>query len=166
MMQVQPMQAHGMKMGDDDGYGNPSVTQIACYLPTGFVSIVGDCNDNNENISPGADELCNGIDDNCDEQVDEEGAADAPVWYLDADGDGYGTTNISIFTCTQPSGYQSNNTDCDDQDNDIYPQSFLNIVMEKMITVMVQSMRTVPKMQNLGILTMMEMAMEMQRRYP
>ena len=109
--------------GDEDGYGNPSVTQIACSLPTGFVSMVGDCNDNNENISPGADELCNGIDDNCDEQVDEEGAADAPVWYLDADGDGYGTTNTSIFTCTQPSGYQSNNTDCDDQDNDIYPQA-------------------------------------------
>ena len=109
--------------GDDDGYGNASVTQVACTLPTGFVPVMGDCNDNNENISPAADELCNGVDDNCDEEVDEEGSVDAPVWYLDADGDGFGTTNTSIFTCTQPTGFQSNSTDCDDQDNDIYPQA-------------------------------------------
>ena len=109
--------------GDEDGYGNASSTQISCTAPIGFVPLFGDCNDNNENISPIQDELCNGVDDNCDTQIDESGAADAPVWFLDADGDGFGTSNTSVLECVQPMGYQSNNTDCDDQDNDSYPQA-------------------------------------------
>jgi hypothetical protein len=109
--------------GDDDGYGVENVTQIACYQPTGFVAITGDCNDNNEDIAPSLDELCNGEDDNCDGQTDENGAADAPTWYIDTDGDGYGTINTSLLACTQPAGYQALNTDCDDQDNDIFPGS-------------------------------------------
>ena len=41
------------------------------------------------------------------------------VWYLDNDGDGYGTKTFSVGQCTPPEGYVSNNLDCDDSDSDI-----------------------------------------------
>ncbi len=58
---------------DGDGFGS-SVTTTACSTtpPAGYVSITGDCNDNNPGINPNATEICgNNIDDNCDGQIDE-----------------------------------------------------------------------------------------------
>ncbi|MDO5656570.1 MAG: MopE-related protein, partial [Flavobacteriaceae bacterium] len=43
------------------------------------------------------------------------------MYYLDADGDGFGDINHSVFTCHQPEGYVTNNTDCDDSDASIHP---------------------------------------------
>jgi hypothetical protein len=57
---------------DADGYGNTTVTIKSCTQPAGYITIGGDCNDNDSNIKPGAIEICgNGIDDNCNGQVDE-----------------------------------------------------------------------------------------------
>lgn len=107
--------------GDNDTYGDPNDTKIACEQPSGYVSNNTDCDDNNGIFHPGAAEMCNGFDDNCDGQIDEEGALDAPTWYLDADGDNFGDVESSVMTCAQPSGFVTDNTDCDDQDNDIFP---------------------------------------------
>ena len=67
---------------DGDGYGNPAVTQLACGTPAGWVNQAGDCNDTRATIYPGALERCNGVDDNCNLQIDEDAAG------LDSDGDG------------------------------------------------------------------------------
>ncbi len=55
---------------DGDGYGWTTITQVACSKPAGFVALPGDCHDNNAAIHPGPTELCNGIDDDCDSQID------------------------------------------------------------------------------------------------
>ena len=36
------------------------------------------------------------------------------VWFVDSDGDGYGSNTATIASCAQPVGYVANNTDCND----------------------------------------------------
>jgi len=59
------------KDSDQDNYGDTSQAVQALVAPQGYVNIPGDCNDRNKDIHPGAPELCNGLDDDCDGQVDE-----------------------------------------------------------------------------------------------
>ena len=58
--------------GDGDGYGSNSVSQSACSQPPGFVAMPNDCNDSSAAVHPGATEICDGIDDDCDSGVDED----------------------------------------------------------------------------------------------
>jgi len=59
------------KDADGDGYGNLSSPTYACEAKTGYVANSGDCNDGNSAVHPGATELCNNKDDNCDGTIDE-----------------------------------------------------------------------------------------------
>ncbi|MEJ7681704.1 MAG: MopE-related protein [Segetibacter sp.] len=63
--------------------------------------------------------LCNGIDDDCDGQIDE--GLPTVTYYRDADGDGYGNVAISTTSCSQPTGYVTNSTDCNDASGTVYP---------------------------------------------
>jgi len=106
---------------DGDGYGNPASTIQACSPQSGHVSNNTDCNDNNASIHPGSAEVCDGVDNNCNGQVDEGVKI---TYYRDADGDGYGNLNINTQACSPPSGYVLNNTDCDDNDPKQHPDAF------------------------------------------
>jgi hypothetical protein len=104
---------------DGDGFGDAGDTEIACDPPAGFVTDDTDCDDGDADLNPDATELCDGIDDDCDETIDED-ASDAATWYADSDGDGYGTEDATIQACSQPSGYESTAGDCDDEDAETY----------------------------------------------
>ena len=106
---------------DADTYGDASSSRPGCTQPTGYVADATDCDDTTSTTYPGADEYCNGVDDDCDGSIDEDSAIDASTWYRDADSDGYGDVTYSDVECYQPSGYVSDATDCDDLDSTSYP---------------------------------------------
>ncbi|MFN0031910.1 MAG: MopE-related protein [Flavobacteriales bacterium] len=56
---------------DGDGYGNPAIFVAACAPPPNYVLNNLDCNDGDFFINPGATEVCNGLDDNCDFNIDD-----------------------------------------------------------------------------------------------
>lgn len=106
---------------DGDGYGISDEYAEACEAPSGYVDNVLDCDDTAATTYPGADELCDGVDNNCDDVIDEDTAVDAPTWYYDGDGDGYAAETKTVVTCTQPSGYLATPDDCEDEDDTVYP---------------------------------------------
>lgn len=58
--------------GDNDGWGVSNDRKCLCAASGKYsTKNPGDCNDNNASINPGAPEQCNGIDDNCNNQIDE-----------------------------------------------------------------------------------------------
>lgn len=79
-----------------------------------------DCNDNDADINPGAAEVCDGADNNCDEVIDDT-TTGGGTWYTDADGDTYGDPTKSTVACTAPSGTVADKTDCNDGNKDIHP---------------------------------------------
>lgn len=104
---------------DGDGAGNESISMQACTAPAGgWVLLGGDCDDTRPNVHPGASETCDGIDNDCDTQVDEAPAG--TLYYRDRDGDGYGDSATSMATCTPPpAGWVASPGDCwDDAVND------------------------------------------------
>ncbi len=78
-----------------------------------------DCDDTDPDVFPGATEMCNGGDDDCDGLTDEGDN----VFHRDFDGDLHGDPLVSVsLVCTSPpTGYVSDDTDCDDTDDSVHP---------------------------------------------
>ena len=108
---------------DGDGYGDASSATEACDQPSGYVADDSDCDDSSADALPGGEELCDGLDNDCDGTTDEDDATDAATWYIDYDGDGYGSTTYSTESCTQPSGWVSDQSDCDDSEAAVNPSA-------------------------------------------
>ena len=106
---------------DGDTFGDVTQPLAACGEPQGYVANLDDCDDDDENVFVGAEEICDEIDNDCDGTIDGEEATDALVFYLDTDGDGFGI--MEQRHCTKPDGYSEVDGDCDDQDNDIHPNA-------------------------------------------
>ncbi len=77
---------------DGDGYAN-GVTTKACtdpgatyYLASQLTATTGDCNDSQSSAYPGAAEICDSLDNDCDSIADD---GIMSTYYLDADGDTY-----------------------------------------------------------------------------
>jgi hypothetical protein len=107
--------------GDNDGYGDLFATVETCARPSGYVADSTDCDDGDATVSPGADELCNLVDDDCDGVADEPGAVDALASYRDADNDSYGAPGSVIGECVISAGRVGNGLDCDDASAAVNP---------------------------------------------
>jgi hypothetical protein len=108
---------------DGDGYGTLSVTTISCDQPSGFAGNAADCEDGDASVNPGANETCDGVDNDCDGSTDGPDSVNIATWYEDVDGDGYGTLLSSVVGCNQPSGYAPNASDCEDGDPTVNPSA-------------------------------------------
>ncbi len=101
----------------DTGYVDPDADG------DGFESIAAggdDCDDDDPNTYPGAPEVCDGKNNDCDAAIDED-AVDGVQWFRDGDEDGYGNPDSIVTACTKPPGYMDNGDDCDDDEPSAYP---------------------------------------------
>lgn len=105
---------------DRDGVGSAlHGVSGGCEPREGWSDVDADCNENSASTYPGAEEVCNDRDDDCDGEVD-EGTSPRPL-YVDTDGDGFGAPGESILGCAVEPGYADVDTDCDDADAENAP---------------------------------------------
>ncbi len=110
---------------DGDGYGDADAATLACAAPAGDVANNTDCDDDDGAVNPGASEVCDDLDNDCDGAIDDDDASldlsTASTFYVDADLDGYGGAAGAVLACDQPSGAVTTSTDCDDGDDTVSP---------------------------------------------
>ena len=56
---------------DSDGFGDPITAVQACGAPAGYISTGGDCDDGNPSVYPGAIEIADGVDNDCNGMIDD-----------------------------------------------------------------------------------------------
>ena len=104
---------------DGDGFGDRFKPFYYYQQLQGFVDNANDCNDDSPLAHNSAEEVCDGVDNDCDGTIDEG----CRIYYLDNDGDGYGNPLVTISSTSKPDNYVENNQDCNDQDPTINPSA-------------------------------------------
>lgn len=110
--------AMGFRDADGDGYGAGDALSLC---PEERAPTAGDCDDGAADVYPTATEGCDGVDEDCDGEVDDVGPGIAPTWYADLDQDGYGDPFVPVEACTPTAMQVADATDCDDADGSIHP---------------------------------------------
>lgn len=108
--------------GDGDGRGDPDTLFYVCAVPLEAVSLGSDCDDADAAVHPAAPEVCNGKDDDCDGDVDDEDShvTSELALYPDADGDGRGDGSAPREVCGTVDGWIEDGSDPDDADASVW----------------------------------------------
>ena len=100
--------------------GDPDL--LVYYVEADYDSegeILVDCDDSEPTVNPGAEEICDEMDNDCDEEIDEEGTGTTS--YYDFDADGYGDDAVTSTECAAPEDYVEMGGDCDDDNAAVNP---------------------------------------------
>ncbi|MBI4438172.1 FG-GAP repeat protein [Candidatus Uhrbacteria bacterium] len=126
---------HVLTLSVTDGDGESASDQVAITVGecldedndgsilAGTCATGDDCDDTDPAVNPSATEVCDGTDNDCDGEVDEDDAADVPTWYTDADGDGHGDPTTPMVDCTPRADQVSIGDDCNDTDAGVSPDA-------------------------------------------
>ncbi|RYZ05384.1 MAG: hypothetical protein EOO73_20390 [Myxococcales bacterium] len=108
---------------DGDGYGSDDPafrSREECSAPLGYAGRAGDCNDFRAEVHPGAAELCDLLDNDCNQQVDDDVVSQ--LFCQDDDGDGHGVPGRATkMDCKPVAGFGACDGDCDDGDANYHP---------------------------------------------
>ena len=120
--------ASGHVDSDLDGYGDPVLVSNFCAgsPPDNVVDNDLDCDDRDNAVNPDGNEVCDGVDNDCDGLTDgdDTDASAIPTWAPDTDEDGYGDAEAAFKACEDPgAGYAENALDCDDSTDTIHPDA-------------------------------------------
>lgn len=109
---------------DGDGYARDDARDVTFCdtVPSGYTTEIGDCDDSERSVAPDALETCNGTDDDCDGEVDED-AIDTAAFSPDVDGDGHGAAAGWVRSCERPEGWVDGFDDCDDARFEVNPDA-------------------------------------------
>lgn len=102
---------------DDDGYDDVIVG--AYGVDVGTSTVVGAAYIHHGNNDVDEDGISASVD--CDDTDPAVGAAS--TWYLDSDGDAYGTSVTTVSSCTAPASYVATGGDCNDASSAINPSA-------------------------------------------
>ncbi len=127
-LHVQPLFADCVVFIDRDGDGFGSEKAVLDYdcsgsAPVGYSKKGGDCNDSNRYVHPKADEVCNGVDDNCDGTTDPENSKDCNRYYKDLDYDGFGTDEYKCLCVSEGHFRALERGDCNDNNPKVHPET-------------------------------------------
>ncbi len=112
---------------DGDGFGNPNDSACLCKSKqtSEWILQAADCDDTpgpGAKIHPGVDEVCDGVDNNCNDKTDEQGAIGCKLYYVDQDNDTYGVTTTGLCLCAATKSNTAGQPgDCDDGNGGINP---------------------------------------------
>lgn len=105
---------------DGDGWGSEESTET-CEVEDGWVEAPGDCDDAVRTTHPEAPELCNSVDDDCVDGVDED--VEYVTWFRDTDADTWGDDADTTVDCRPPDGFVERGGDCATADPLVHPDA-------------------------------------------
>jgi hypothetical protein len=99
---------------DKDGYFDAA----HCNVSDGYMYCGTDCDDRNPRANPGHVEACDGIDNDCNGDIDD---GVMMTVFRDNDRDGFGDSQAGNLACFASPGWAANNYDCDDNNPQANP---------------------------------------------